>query len=114
MSHQCVKCSRPYPDDAPEALAGCICGAKAFFYIRDAVLPPSIDIPVEDRERMLRRVCVPGGHAPIIIDAEMIRVGDDGAFDLDIGALMRRNTIVYTHEEGSYSIDCGRLLRREK
>ena len=34
MPHQCTKCGEIFPDAAKELLAGCTCGSKFFYYIR--------------------------------------------------------------------------------
>ena len=34
MPHQCVHCSKIYPDAAPELLKGCECGSHFFYYIK--------------------------------------------------------------------------------
>ena len=34
MPHQCVHCSRLYPDAAKELLTGCKCGSHFFYYIK--------------------------------------------------------------------------------
>ena len=34
MPHQCIHCGKLYPNAAPELLAGCSCGSRFFFYIK--------------------------------------------------------------------------------
>lgn len=124
IPHQCVHCSKIYPDAAQELLAGCSCGSKFFFYIRkekyEALLNQG-NIPVElkivDKERVeqdVREMIGIEEEQPVILDLESVRVIGPGKFELDIVSLFQKGRpVVYKLEEGKYIIDIGSMINKD-
>ncbi len=115
MSHQCVHCSKIYPDASKELLEGCSCGSKFFFYIREEQAKkledePPINLTSEEKttiEKDIRDMMgVEKDDAPIILDLESVRVVSPGKFEIDIVNLFsKKRPLIYKLEEGKYIID---------
>lgn len=120
MAHQCVHCSKIYPNAAKELLDGCECGSHFFFYIRDEYLE-KLKTPVEvefkeaekkDIEQEVREMIgVEDEDTPVILDLESIRILGPGKFEIDVVSLFNRNKpLIYKLEEGKYIIDLASTL----
>lgn len=114
MPHQCVKCSRIYPDGSNELLKGCQeCGGKFFFFIRNGDLKKTEEITQklskQDKEIIEQDVMSIIGEVdsdkPIVLDLASINVLEPGKFELNLVNLFRKEPIVYKLEEGKYIID---------
>ena len=123
MPHQCVHCGEIYPDAAPELLAGCKCGGKFFYYIRQDRLDELNRINSEEIQDTIAEL----GRAdktqiekdireitgldeepdkPVVLDLESVRVLSPGKFEIDIVNLFsKKRPIIYKLEEGKYIID---------
>jgi uncharacterized protein len=123
MPHQCTHCGEVYPDAAPELLAGCKCGAKFFYYIRQdrldelnrinnqeiqdtiEVLDKADKTQIENDIREITGL-VDEPDKPVILDLESVRVLGPGRFEIDIVNLFsKKRPIIYKLEEGKYIID---------
>jgi len=123
MPHQCTHCGEIYPDAAPELLAGCKCGAKFFYYIRQDKLDELNRINSEeiqdtiaelDRadktqiEKDIREITglEDEPDKPVVLDLESVRVLSPGKFEIDIVNLFsKKRPVIYKLEEGKYIID---------
>ncbi len=125
MPHQCVRCSKLYPDASKELLSGCECGSRFFFYIGNEYYEKMkrreenpIIISQEDRtqiEHDVREMIGIEDDAPVVLDLEAIQIRGPGKFDIDIVKLFnKKQPIVYKLEEGKYIIDLSSLQRKEK
>ena len=121
--HQCTHCGEIYPDAAAELLAGCKCGSKFFYYIRQDKLDELNRINNQEIQDTLTELAradkvqiekdireITGmeeePEKPVILDLESIRVLSPGKFEIDIVNLFsRRRPIIYKLEEGKYIID---------
>ena len=89
MPNQCVNCGLMYPDDATDIMAGCSCGAKAFFFIRTK---PIEALPEESLHEHVKTT--------------------DGKYDLDLSAMFGSKEIIIQQDEGKYSIDLEESFRQ--
>jgi uncharacterized protein len=123
VPHQCTKCGEVYPDAAPELLAGCKCGAKFFYYIRQDRLDEMNRINSEeiqdtiselnraDKTQIEKDIREITGlseepEKPVILDLESVRVLSPGKFEIDIINLFsKKRPIIYRLEEGKYILD---------
>jgi len=115
MPHQCVHCSKVYPNAAKELLEGCECGSHFFFYIREEQLKKAMDQPVieltsEEKEKVEHDVRemmgVEDEEIPVILDLEAVHVLGPGKFEIDLVRLFdTKRPLVYKLEEGKYIID---------
>lgn len=123
MPHQCTHCGEIYPDAAQELLAGCGCGSKFFYYIRQEKLDELnrvnnqeiqdtlTELARADKAQIEKDIREITGMAeepdkPVILDIESIRVLSPGKFEIDIINLFsKKRPIIYKLEEGKYIID---------
>jgi len=120
MPHQCVHCSKVYPDASEELLKGCSsCGGKFFFYITQAKLQKLeeegkrediLEFKEEDKKKIeedIREIMdMENDETPVILDLESIKVLAPGKFQIDIVNLFnKKRPIIYKLEEGKYIVD---------
>jgi hypothetical protein len=123
MPHQCTHCGEIYPDAAQELLAGCKCGSKFFYYIKQERLDELNRInnqEIQDTIKELARAdkvqiekdireiigMDEEPDKPVILDLESVRVLSPGKFEIDIVNLFsKKRPIIYRLEEGKYIID---------
>jgi predicted nucleic acid-binding Zn-ribbon protein len=115
MPHQCVRCSKLYPDTASELLEGCSCGGKLFFYVKKERLnelkESTVKLNKKEKTQIEKDVFDIIGQKktdfdkPIILDLESIRVLKPGQYELDLVNLFSKRPLVYKLEEGKYIID---------
>ncbi len=111
--HQCVRCSKLYPDGSNELLAGCSCGGKFFFFIKqkdiDAAKEVTSNLSVEDKKQIetdvLDIIGLEETDKPVILDLESIRILTPGKYELDLVELFKGKPLVYRVEDGKYIID---------
>ncbi len=123
MAHQCVHCGKLYPNAAPELLAGCSCGSRFFFYIRDELaekIKRQEEKPVElkgiDKVQVEKDVREMIGaveeEIPVILDLESVKVLEPGKFEIDVVNLFKKERpLIYKLEEGKYIIDLASTLK---
>lgn len=132
MPHQCVRCGEIYPDAASELLAGCSCGSKFFYYIKQERLDELNKINSEqiqetltelnkaDKEQIEKDIREITGLAeepekPVILDLESVKVISPGKFEIDLVNLFsKKRPIIYKLEEGKYIIDLSSTLKTNK
>lgn len=123
MPNQCTKCGEIYADAAPELLAGCMCGSKFFYYIKQERLDelnrinnPEIqdtlaELARADKTQIEKDIREITGmeeepDKPVILDLESVRVLSPGKFEIDIVNLFsKKRPVIYKLEEGKYIID---------
>lgn len=113
MPHQCVKCKLSYFDDAKEALQGCICGSKAFFFVRDAnCASAQIIIEVIDKNGLCRSDESAGLStlSTMNSDPDEVRlqgniVEEDSCTQVDVSGLLNQKDVIYSPEDGTYNLD---------
>lgn len=114
MPHQCVRCSKIYPDGSQELLKGCECGGRFFFYIKQKSLKEAQKITknltTEDKKQMEQDVLEIIGDKidqdkPIILDLESIKILTPGKYELDLVDIFKGRPLVYKLEDGKYFID---------
>lgn len=118
MPHECVKCGKVYGDAAKEILAGCECGSRFFFYIRqekyEKLKQRSKEVreilgkqEVQEMERDVRAL-LPEKFKPdetVVLDIETIRITKPGKYEIDVMELFRGKPIIIKIAEGKYLID---------
>ncbi len=132
MPHQCTRCGEIYPDASKELLAGCKCGSKFFYYIRQEKLDELNRIKSEEIlgtieelnrsdktqiEKDIREITglTEEPDKPVILDLESVRVISPGKFEIDIINLFsKRRPIIYKLEEGKYIIDLTSTYKTKK
>lgn len=125
MPHQCVHCGKLYPTASKELLAGCSCGSRFFFFVRDEALAKleeeTADLSHEEKVEMeedVREIIGLGPEEikPVILDIESIHIIEPGKFEIDLVNLFKKKPLVYKIEEGKYIIDIASTfqLGREK
>ena len=80
MPHQCVRCSILYDDGAKEILAGCLCGARLFFFIKKEKLEAAkqtlnTDLQPEQKKQIEQDVLNLVGikdDIPVVLDFESV------------------------------------------
>ncbi len=121
MGHQCVKCSKIFPDGSNELLKGCsTCGGKFFFYIRkDRLDQVNIvkNLTVEQKKKIEEDVLDIIGHSeemPVILDLASINISEPGKFELDLVKLFKGDPLVYKISEGKYIIDVAETFKNTR
>src|SRR3989344_6758160 len=121
MGHQCVKCSKIFPDGSNELLKGCsVCGGKFFFYIRkDRLDQVNIvkNLTVEQKKKIEEDVLDIIGHneeMPVVLDLASINITEPGKFELDLVKLFKGDPLVYKISEGKYIIDVAETFKNTK
>ena len=121
MGHQCVKCSKIFPDGSNELLKGCsVCGGKFFFYIRkDRLDQVNIvkNLTTEQKKKIEEDVLDIIGHSeemPVVLDLASINISEPGKFELDLVKLFKGDPLVYKISEGKYIIDVAETFKNTK
>lgn len=122
MPHQCVRCSKMYPDGAQEILKGCPCGARLFFFIRPEKLEAvkkelPTELPAEQKKQIEQDVLKLVGakeDKPIVLDFESIHVVQPGKYELDLVKLFNDSPLIFKLEDGKYIIDIAESFQRLK
>lgn len=132
MPHQCTRCGEIYPDAAQELLAGCKCGSKFFYYIRQERLDELNRINSEEIQDKLTELAradkvqiekdireITGlseePEKPVILDLESIKVISPGKFEIDlINLFSKKRPIIYKLGEGKYIIDLTSTYKTNK
>ncbi len=130
--HQCTKCGEIYPDASQELLAGCRCGSKFFYYIRQDKLDELNRINNQEIQETLTELAradkvqiekdireITGlseePDKPVILDLESVRVLSPGKFEIDIVNLFsKRRPVIYKLEEGKYILDLTSTYKTSK
>lgn len=114
MPHQCVRCSKLYPDGSQELLKGCECGGRFFFFIKKESLKEAKKITenlsMQDKKQIETDILDIVGEKldddkPIVLDLESIKVLKPGKYELDLVDIFKGRPLVYKLEEGKYIID---------
>lgn len=122
MPHQCVRCSKLYPDGSNEILKGCECGGKYFFFIKAEALEAGRklvnDLSEEDKlhieediSEILNIKREP--DLPVVLDIEAIRVLKPGKYELDLVHLFKKDPLIVKLDEGKYLIDLAQAFKKE-
>lgn len=132
MGHQCTKCGEIYPDAAPELLAGCKCGSKFFYYIRqekmdelnklknNIIEEKIVELDKADKVQIEKDIREITGLAdepekPVILDLECVRIISPGKFEIDLVKLLSKDSpLIYKFGEGKYIIDLASTLGQDK
>ncbi len=129
MPHQCVRCNNFYADGSQEILAGCGCGGKLFFFIRQEKMNELVTLqeyakrlsPKEKQDMEEDIYEIAGSeidrNEPVILNLESIRVLEPGKYELDLVQLFRSEPLIFKMGEGKYVIDLietFRNLKRQK
>lgn len=132
MGHQCVHCGNLFPDAAPELLAGCSCGSKFFYYIKQEKIDELNRInnqEIQDTitelnkadkvqiEKDIREITglVEEPEKPVVLDLESVKVIRPGKFEIDIINLFsKKRPLIYKLEEGKYIIDLSDTIKASK
>lgn len=124
MPHQCVHCSKIYPDAAPELLKGCSnCENRFFFYIRKEQIEKLkgedilAELNLEEKEKVehdVREIMnIENEEVPVILDLESVKIIGPGKFEIDITNLFSKDRpLIYKLEEGKYIIDIASSFRQ--
>ena len=127
MPHQCVRCSKMYPDGSREILTGCCCGGRFFFFMKEKRVEEGQKITQtltsEDKIRMERDALDLVGEKskkeeiddhPVVLDLESIRVNQPGKFEIDLVDLFNGEPLVYKLADGKYIIDIASTFSKSK
>jgi uncharacterized protein len=114
MPHQCVKCSKFYPDNANEIISGCECGARLFFFVKkqkiDEAKNFSKSLTQEEKDELEKDVfdildTEKEEESPVVLDFESIRIPEPGKYEIDLESLFNKEPIIYSIDEGKYFLD---------
>ena len=125
MPHQCVHCSKMYPDAAGELLKGCSCGSHFFYYIKKEFVDRAKEhiqekieqldtVNKEQIEKDVREIMgiEEKEDITVILDLESIRVLEPGKYEIDIVNLFsKKRPLIYKLEEGKYIIDLASTIK---
>jgi predicted nucleic acid-binding Zn-ribbon protein len=125
MPHQCIRCSKTYPDGAQEIIQGCECGGKLFLFIKQEKLEESqkmlekSKLSENEREQIEQDVFDLVGSdidrdQPVVLDLEAIRVLKPGKYELDLIHLFKGEPLIFKLEEGKYMIDLVESFNQKK
>ncbi len=123
MPHQCVRCSKLYPNGAQEILKGCGCGARLFFYVKKKHLEESKNVITQlsdNEKKQIEQDIVEistvklNSNRPVILDFESIRVLKPGKYELDLVSLFKKDPLVFKLSEGKYVIDLAQAFSRDE
>ena len=123
MPHQCVRCSKLYPNGAQEILKGCGCGARLFFYAKKKHLEESKNVITQlsdNEKKQIEQDIVEistvklNSNRPVILDFESIRVLKPGKYELDLVSLFKKDPLVFKLSEGKYVIDLAQAFSRDE
>jgi len=127
MPHQCVRCSKMYPDGSQEILKGCACGGRFFFYMKEKSVNQTqkltINLTQEDKKQIEKDAMDLVGERnkdeitkdyPVVLDLESIRVNQPGKFEIDLVDLFRGEPLVYKLSDGKYVIDLASTFENRK
>ena len=124
--HQCVHCSKIYPDAAPELLKGCECKNHFFYYIRKDLVNKMEQEVVEQKIQELDKVdkkqvekdvreimgIEEKEKVPVILDLESIKILEPGKYEIDVVNLFsQKRPLIYKLEEGKYIIDLASTIK---
>ena len=114
MPHQCVRCGTLYEDGDNALLAGCSCGAKLFFFIKQDKLKKIQEatdkLTIKEKEQIEKDVFDLVGsdidkNDPVVLDLESIRILKPGKYELDLVHLFKKDPLIFKVGEGKYMID---------
>lgn len=114
MPHQCVRCSKFYPDNADEIIKGCDCGARLFFFMKKQRMNEaknlSRNLSQDEKDEIEKEVFdildeEKSEEAPVVLDFESIKISEPGKYEIDIEGLLNKEPIIYSTEEGKYFLD---------
>lgn len=114
MPHQCVRCSKFYPDGSKELLTGCSCGGRFFFYMKKKDINQAkkltVDLTKDEKKQIEQDVKGIIGdkiedNQPVILELENIKILKPGKYELDLVDLFKGKPLVYKLEDGKYMID---------
>ena len=120
MPHQCVRCSKLYPDGSEQLLKGCECGGKFFFYVREKNLKEANNITSNltkkektQIEKDVKDIIGPNfdNKKPVILDLETVRIQKPGKYEIDLIDLFKGSPLVYKVEDGKYLVDIATTLK---
>jgi len=119
--HQCVRCSRLYPDGAKELLKGCECGGKFFFFVKDKDLDETkkltASLTSDEKFQIEQDIfdLIGEGEAdrPVILDLESIRVVKPGKYEISLVDLFSGKPLVFRVGDGKYIIDLASSFQKE-
>jgi len=126
MPHQCVHCSKMYPDAAEELLKGCVCGSHFFYYIKkeyaDRLQQEAVEQKIEELntvdkvqiEKDVREIMGIEEEeiVPVVLDLESIKVLEPGKYEIDVVNLFsKKRPLIYKLEEGKYVIDLASSIK---
>jgi len=127
MPHQCVRCSKMYPDGSREILTGCSCGGRFFFFMKEKSVEDAQKITQnltsEDKVRMEKDALDLVGEKseqeqsddhPVVLDLESIRVNQPGKFEIDLVDLFNGEPLVYKLSDGKYVIDIASTFQQNE
>jgi predicted nucleic acid-binding Zn-ribbon protein len=121
-----------YPDAAPELLAGCKCGSKFFYYIKEErfnelnkinnseIQETLFELNRADKTQIEKDIREITGLSeepdkPIVLNLESVRVIRPGKFEIDIINLFsKKRPLIYRLEEGKYIIDLSDTIKVSK
>lgn len=122
MPYRCVHCSATYDDASQEMIAGCRCGGRFFFYIKEDKLQEILrqqeqapQLTAEEKEQMEHEVREITGledqpETSVFLDFESVKVLKPGKYLLDLSRLfVKRKPQVYQLEDGKYIVDLSGL-----
>lgn len=122
MPHQCVHCSKVYPNASRELLEGCSnngCGSRFFYYLKkmpQARESPPIELTISDKKQVEKDVREMIGaeeeDVPVILDLESIKISGPGKFEIDVVNLLdKKRPLIYKLDEGKYVIDLASTIK---
>ena len=132
MPHQCTKCGEIFPDASQELLAGCKCGSKFFYYIKQErfdelnrinnqeIQETISELNKADKSQIEKDIREITGmdeepDKPVILNIESVRVIKPGKFEIDIINLFsKKRPLIYRLEEGKYIIDLSSSIKAKK
>ena len=119
--HQCVRCSKLWPDGSKELLKGCDCGGKFFFFVKnkdiDEAQKLNASLTNEEKVQIEQDVIdLVGGVSddrPVVLDLESIRVVKPGKYEISLVDLFSGKPLVFRVGDGKYIIDLASSFEKE-
>jgi len=119
MPHACVRCKEVYPERSDAILKGCTCGSRIFYFIKSELPAMEVaqmaktisegqqkatDAIVEEISQMATEKTIIIENALDTDAVENIRVLEQGAYSLNVAALMKGDPVIVKSDADVYYV----------
>ncbi len=112
--HRCVRCGTIYPDTDNSIMQGCKCGSHFFFFVKtkeEALQVDRMEDELKQKETSLESEIVKKikkikgrKRIPKKFAIETVRIPEEGVYEINIDALMKKKPLIILEKKGIYII----------